>query len=116
MSIKSFPTEIPLPSYPLKMVAEDNSITSKFEDGSMVSRKKFSRSRIKFEVQWNSLTNEEFAILDNFIVNVVSHAAEAFVWENPVNHVPYTVRCTSYSGGTLTFFNNWNVQIELTEV
>lgn len=116
MSVKTFPSSIPNPSYPLKAQPENTSITSKFEDGSMVSRRKFTRARLKFTLQWNSLKNAEYMVLNNFIVNSVGFAAEAFVWHNPMDNKDYTVRCTSYDGGTLNSVDFWNVQMELTEV
>lgn len=111
-----FPTNIQNPSYPLKVKAEDTSISSKFEDGTMQSRRKFTRSRKVFTLQWNSLSQSEYAILEDFIVNDVHFAAEVFKWINPVDNKTYEVRCTSYGDAELTSVNYWKIEIQLTEV
>ena len=51
----TFP-EIRPPSYPIGMEVEDNSLRSNFEDGSMQSRVKFTRSRAKiyFEMEFSA--------------------------------------------------------------
>ena len=62
----TFP-EIRAPSYPIGMEVEDNSLRSNFEDGSMQSRVKFTRSRAKYTLKWNSLPQDEYEILYEFI-------------------------------------------------
>lgn len=111
----SFPN-ITKPSYPFKVKHEDTSITSNFEDGSMLSRRKFTRSRKVFTLQWNNLPQAEYEILNDFIVNVVGFAAVAFEWTNPTDNRVYEVRCTSYNDAELTFLEYWNVELEFTEV
>lgn len=104
------------PSYPLKIEREDNSITSKFEDGSMQSRRKFTRSRRKFTLTWNSLPQSEFDVLDKFLTETVSFASKSFMWTNPTNNERIEVRCTKYPEATLDVLNYWKLDIELTEV
>lgn len=116
MSILNFPSDIPNPSYPLKVESENTSITSKFEEGSMQSRRKFTRSRKRFSLIWNSIHTTDFAKLDDFIVNVAHFTANAFNWINPVDNKTYVVRCTNYKEAELNTLNYWNVSLELTEV
>lgn len=115
MATIEFP-KISNPSYPLKIEREDNSITSKFEDGSMQSRRKFTRSRRKFTLNWNSLPQSEFEVLDKFITETVSFAAKSFNWTNPTDNKKYEVRCTKYGDATLDVLNYWKIDIEFTEV
>ena len=44
----NWPSTIPAPTYPFECEYENNSIISKFEDGSQQSRRKFTRSRRKW--------------------------------------------------------------------
>lgn len=111
----TFP-KISNPSYPFKIRRESTSITSKFEDGTVQSRTKFTRSRSTFILTWDSLTQEEFDVLDDFIVNSAKFTANSFSWENPVNGFTYTVRCTSYGEPEMHKLNYWRVNLELTEV
>lgn len=114
MSI-NFPT-ISSPSYPLKVQHQNTSITSNFEDGSMQSRRKFTRSRKTFTVKWESLPQSEYNTLNNFLTVTVGFAANSFSWRNPVDNVTYNVRCTKYENAELKMLNYWDVEIELTEV
>lgn len=111
-----FPNTISNPSYPLRVSNENTSITSKFEDGSMQSRRKFTRSRKTFALTWNSMPQNEFSILENFIVNVVYFSSNAFKWRNPVDNKTYNVRCTKFEEQELSYINFWRVSLEFTEV
>lgn len=109
-----FPSTIPNPEYPLKVEHEDNSITSKFEDGTVQSRLKFTKSRKTFTLTWNGLPQTHYDTLENFIVNTVKHAALVFSWTNPANNTTYNVRCTKFDA-EIRFINYWNVELELQE-
>lgn len=111
-----FPTNVINPSYPLGEEYENTSIVSKFDDGSMQSRRKFTRSRKTFSVKWNKLNKEEFVIIRDFIINVAQFSANAFEWVNPIDNVTYVVRCTSFKKAELTEVEFWTVDLEFTEV
>ena len=110
----TFPSTIPNPEYPLKVDHEDNSITSKFEDGTVQSRLKFTKSRKTFTLKWSSMAQADYDDLEEFIVNTVKHAALIFEWTNPTDNVTYNVRCTRFDA-ELKFVNFWDVEIELQE-
>lgn len=109
-----FPTEIPKPEYPMKVEHENNSITSEFEDGTVQSRRKFTRSRKTWTLKWNKLKQEYYEILEDFIVNKVHHAALAFNWDEPAAGKTYEVRCVSFEKELVTV-NYWNVELKLQE-
>lgn len=118
MSTINFPNISP-PSYPFKEKIEDNSIRSKFEDGSMQSRKKFTRSRDTFTVTWNNLPGNEYRILKNFIKNTVNYSAESFVWTYPAFKGDVStrrVRITDVQESQCNNLDYWTVTLELTEV
>ena len=47
--------EIANPDYPFTLVPEDNSISSTFEDGTVQSRVKFTRSRDSYQLTWSNM-------------------------------------------------------------
>ena len=110
----NFPTSIPNPEYPFKVEHEDNSITSKFEDGTVQSRRKFTKSRRTWTLKWNNLKQVYYAILENFIVNQTHHQAVIFGWTNPADNITYQVRCVKFDS-ELVFVDYWDVEIQLQE-
>lgn len=116
----NFPN-ISKPSYPLGIELENNSLMSKFEDGTVQSRKKFTRSRRTFTAKWNGLPNDEYLILENFIRNVVNYSAETFLWVNPATYAPFEeetiqVRVVNVGKAEMSVLNRWNVELTLQEV
>ena len=110
----NFPTSIPNPEYPFKVEHEDNSITSKFEDGTVQSRLKFTKSRKTWTLKWNGMKQSHYNTLENFIVNQAKHQANVFNWINPTNNTTYSVRCIKFDS-EMVFINNWNVEVQLQE-
>lgn len=110
----NFPSTIPNPEYPFRVEHEDNSITSKFEDGIVQSRLKFTKSRKTWTLKWNGLKQTDYATLEDFIVNDAKHAANAFNWTNPINNTTYEVRCIKFDS-ELQYINVWNVELQLQE-
>ncbi|WP_455655881.1 hypothetical protein [Phascolarctobacterium sp.] len=111
----TFP-DIKPPSYPIGMTVEDNSIRSNFEDGSMQSRVKFTRSRAKYTLKWNSLPQAEYDVLYKFITETVKYSAQSFMWTNPATKKTLEVRITNVSGAELKTLAFWTITLELTEV
>lgn len=111
----NFPSSIPNPEYPFKVEHEDNSITSKFEDGTVQSRLKFTKSRKTWTLKWNGMKQSHYNILENFIVNSAKHKANVFNWVCPADDTTYSVRCIKFDA-EMVFINNWNVEIQLQEV
>lgn len=119
--------KISLPNYPLTNSFEDNSAKSQFEDGSMQSRLKFTRSREKFKVVWNHLPDNEWRILKHFIIHKAKFSANSFMWLDPSTvdsdygrNDPHQrwieVRLTAVDDVKLTGIDHWSVTLELTEV
>ena len=114
MSAISFPNTVPNPEYPFKVEYEDNSITSKFEDGTVQSRLKFTRSRRTWTLQWNGLSDTHHSTLDNFVVNQAKHAANIVTWTIPNTNTTVNVRCVKYES-SMEFIDRWNVELQLQE-
>ena len=110
----NFPSTIPNPEYPFKVEHEDNSISSKFEDGTVQSRLKFTRSRRTWTLNWKGLSNTHYTTLENFIVNQAKHAANVFNWTIPNTSTTVSVRCIKFDS-SMEFINNWNVELQLQE-
>ena len=114
MSAITFPTSIPNPEYPFKVEHEDNSITSKFEDGTVQSRLKFTKSRKTWTLQWKGLSQTNYTTLENFVVNQAKHAANIVQWTCPTDNTTYNVRCVKFDS-SMEFINNWDVELQLQE-
>lgn len=128
MSTKLYwPDDVPSPSWPFKETAENTSITSKFEDGSMQTRTKFTRSRRKWSLTWNHISRSNYLKIMDFVVHKAKFSANSFIWTNTdsidldygyLN--PYEeqveVRITDVGEWTNDALNYWNGSIELTEV
>ncbi len=117
----NFPSTIPAPAYPFECEYEDNSIISKFEDGSQQSRRKFTRSRRKWTLKWNMLTRTEYLALMKFISETVYFSAKPFNWVNAdskddVASETVEVRVTNVGKWTNDTLHYWSGTIELTEV
>ena len=121
MTTINFPTNITPPAYPFECEYEDNSIISKFEDGTQQSRKKFTRSRRKWTLKWNHISRNEYLILMDFISRTVSFSARSFNWVNTDSlddTQPETVevRVTHVGKWTNDALHYWSGTVELIEV
>ncbi len=118
----NFPSSIPAPTYPFECEYEDNSIISKFEDGSQQSRRKFTRSRRKWTLKWDRIERSEYLALMQFISQTVYFSARSFNWINADSKDdqggPETVevRITKVGKWTNDALHYWGGSIELTEV
>lgn len=112
------------PQYPLDIELEDTSISSKFEDGTVQSRRKFTRSRDTFTVKWEALPKSEFDTLINFIKNTIKFKANTFYWTNPASYAGTggenpdvrEVRLVEVSNASLVQLNYYSITLKLQEV
>lgn len=116
-----FPANITLPAYPFDCEHENNSLITKFEDGSQQSRRKFTRSRRKWTLKWNHISRDEYLILMDFITQTVSFSARSFNLVNTdsiddENPETVEVRITHVGKWTNDALHYWSGTIELTEV
>lgn len=96
MSIPVFPDITP-PMTPEEEL-EDVGISTKMEDGIVISRARYTRSRLTFYLTWgpvNALTTEEKEILQDFYQNIVKGSSEKFEWT-------CNSKFSSYYGQTFT--------------
>lgn len=112
----TFPSTIMNPSYGTTIDAEDSSIVSKMEDGSVVGRRKFTKSRNTWKLQWDALPKEQYNTLFDFLKNTVYFAALPFQWTNPLDGVTYTVRYSAKEEFTTKAVNVLSGSISITEV
>lgn len=111
----TFP-EIANPDYPFTIVPEDNSIVSTFEDGTVQSRVKFTRSRDTFELTWSDMSFDDFKKLYDFIKNEAHFKAITFEWTNPLTDEKHEVRCMEFTNLSNKKVNFWSAKIKLQEV
>lgn len=117
-----FPISIDPPAWPFDCEYEDNSIITKFEDGSQQSRRKFTRSRRKWTLKWKYLPREQYLTLMKFISETVSFSSRSFNWTNTDSvddqggAEVVEVRVTRVGKWTNEALHYWSGTIELTEV
>lgn len=118
----NFPEGIEPPSWPFECEYENNSIISRFEDGSQQSRRKFTRSRRKWKLKWKCLPRAQYLELMNFISQTVSFSARSFNWTNTDSvddqggAEVVEVRVTEVGKWMNEDLHYWSGSIELTEV
>lgn len=116
-----YPTTIKLPAYPFKCEYENNSIISKFEDGSQQSRRKFTRSRRTWTLTYNHIPRSDYLTLMEFITETVSFSSKAFYWTNTDSLDDTTpevvlVRITEVGDWENDALHYWSGTVKLTEV
>ena len=128
MSTKLYwPDNLPAPAWPFEEEFENTSITSKFEDGSMQSRSKFTRSRRKWTLTWNAITRKDYLRLMDFVVHKAKFSANSFMWTDPdsidaaydymnPDEELVEVRITNVEKWSNKALSYWSGTIELTEV
>lgn len=121
MAIINYPTNIKDPAHPFECEYEDNSIITKFEDGSQQSRRKFTRSRRKWTLNYNHIPRADYLTLMNFISQTACFASNVVSWVNTDSlddTTPETVqvRITNVGKWTNDALHYWSGTVELTEV
>src|SRR5690554_1300238 len=102
MALPVFPINIMPPITPGEE-PEDPGISSQMEDGTVLSRARFTKSRLTFSLRWgdsndNPLTTDEKDTLLNFYRDIIKGSSQRFTWYcNAKNSSFYgeefTVRC-----------------------
>ena len=121
MASINFPSNIKAPAYPFECEYENNSLISKFEDGSQQSRRKFTRSRRRWTLTYNHIPRSDYITLMNFISQTVAFSSKIFNWINTDSLDDSTpevveVRVTNVGKWTNDALHYWSGTIELTEV
>ena len=121
MTTINFPSDITPPAWPFECEYENNSLITKFEDGSQQSRRKFTRSRRKWTLKWNHIPRSEYLTLMTFISQTVSFSARSFNWINTdslddAHPETVEVRVTHVGKWTNDALHYWSGTVELTEV
>lgn len=76
-----FPSISP-PVYPIKEIIPDTSFKGKLENLTIITRRRFTRTPIAFELTWTALPESEYVLLREFYAMV--NGAIAFGWTYPV--------------------------------
>lgn len=79
----SFPDIPYAPVYSYGEDPEDPGITSPMEDGSVISRGRFTKSRLTFRLPGWKMNGAHKAILLNFYRNIAKGSANRFNWTHP---------------------------------
>lgn len=95
-------------------VPEDPAISSKMEDGTVVSRAKFTRSRETITLKWNAMSSADFTTLLSWYKNTVKGSSDTFTYTQPATGTAYTMRCKSFKHD-FVHPNRWSVTLEMEE-
>lgn len=87
----TFPTLSQGPVHIRETKAHDPSIRSQAEDGTVISRARFTANKDKWEIFYNNLTDNDRALL-NTLQDDTMVGAELITWTHPKTSVEYTVR------------------------
>jgi len=97
--------------------AVDPSIRSEFEDGTVLSRARFTTLKKSFTIGYNFITSADKTKLTS-MQTAIKIGANTFFWTNPSDDTEYEV----YLMGPMQFqveprnFNYWSVMLNLAEV
>jgi hypothetical protein len=108
------------PVYPYDETPEDPGIQSQQEDGSMISRARFTKSRLSFSLRWKSLSKSDKSALMTFYRDTVKGCSEIFTWtcDNPSSEFynqTFNVRFASPPKFSNSVVALWEVEITLEE-
>lgn len=71
------------PSFPIEISYEDIGLRSKKENGDYKIRKKFTYARKTFKLKWNSLSYQDYSVLEDFYINKCQTNVKMFAWTYP---------------------------------
>jgi hypothetical protein len=97
-------------------IAVDPTIRSEFEDGTILSRARFTTTKKTFNVVYNFITAGDKVLLEA-LQDAVNIGADTFTWVNPAEDQLYTVRLLS----PMKFqveprnFSFWSVSLSMAE-
>jgi len=75
MAYSSFP-DIQKPSYQYDITLEDPGLASDMDDGSVVSRARFTRTRSTYAYKWNAMSSADWATLLTFYKDTVKGCSQ----------------------------------------
>jgi hypothetical protein len=86
---QDWPSTLPNPKHPLHEELLIPQIRTEFEAGYVQSRRRGTRERRKWALEWDVLTNAQRITLQSFFI---ARQGSTFAWTHPVTLVSYTVR------------------------
>ena len=90
----NFP-DLPAPAYPLQHEYQDTVLRSSTENGYVITRQKFTRSRKTWpSLKWKNMSQEDWQMLEDFWREDTQNGALHFEWIHPTEEITYIVRFT----------------------
>lgn len=86
----AFPTRAPSPQF-FSQTVQKAQLQSPFEAGSVQSRPKHTKHRMRFTTGWEALTSTE---LSDLYTHFYTYVGTTFSWTHPTTSTSYTVRYT----------------------
>lgn len=113
MPIPTFPT-LPAPAFDIPVDTENSALRSKFENGSVQTRAKFTRQRRSWSLSWPGLSKTNRETLHAFYLTTKG-GSQAFTWTETEANENITVRFTSFKETQRTT-GRWAVSVQIEEV
>lgn len=111
----TFPTLSEKPTYPIEKRTEDSAIRSPFENGSVLTRARFTRLRATFTLKWNGMDNTDRDTLMAFW-DTMKGGSDSFDWTDPYDSTVYLVRFTGEIKQSQIDTEHWEIELEIQEV
>lgn len=100
----------------LRESPQKGQIKSDFEAGYVQSRPKFTRTRKRFELSWDAMSNSDKETLETFFDD---NLGDTFTWDNPISTASDPSHTVRFVNDSLEFsyrpHNYWQISIELEE-
>jgi len=103
------------PTYPIREMVVDSSISSPFENGMVQARPRYTRQRKKWSLSYRALTEDEKNSVSDFY-NSMLGGSYYFTWVNPMTEVSHTVRFSGNLEITQITGSYYTVSFDLEEL
>jgi len=106
--------DIQLPSG-IEETTPDVAIRSEFDDGSVLTRPRYSRMRRTWSLTWANLIGADYRTLRTFY-EVQKGGSLSFTWNNPLENQNFIVRFNGNLTAKYTDSDCWNITLKIEEV
>lgn len=107
------------PSYPWGEQREDNVLRSPFEDGSVQSRPRYSKSRKSYDITWNAMPDGDYDLFESFL-DAIKDGAVEFQFTRPATKTRpakvLVLQLTAPPKCTQDGYGYWKVTMNVREV
>lgn len=108
--------DIEAPSWSLDRVREDIVLRAKMSNGIEATSLKFPKPRNGWKLTWESMTDADHDILENFFENTLKYGSLSFNWMHPLKKTTKEYRFSAPIEDSQKGIDKWQVKCTITEV